>query len=311
MSKRQIVNELHKPARRHYPRRHVITKGLNDLFQADLVEMIPYAHENRGHKYLLTVIDVFSKYAWAIPIKNKSTMEVTLAMEKIFKSGHIPRNLHTDSGREFFSYQFKKLMEKYGNINHYSTYSNMKASIVERFNRTLKENMWKEFSFSGKYRWINILPDLLDQYNRKKHRTIGMSPTEALKKKNEKRLLNTVYNNIKISTGVRHAKFKIGDYVRISKIKHVFAKGYWPNFTTEIFKIKKVQFTNPVTYKLEDLQERPIEGGFYEQELQKTEHPNVYLIERVLRRKDNKIYVKWLGFDNTYNSWINKKDIVN
>ena len=103
------------------------------------------------------------------------------------------------------------------------------------------------------------------------------------------------------------AKFKKGDKVRISKAKHVFEKGYTPNWGTEIFTVFRVARTNPVTYHLKDYKKEPIAGGFYEQELAKVKYPDVYLLEKVLRRRSNQIYVKWLEFDNSHNSWINKE----
>ena len=108
-----------------------------------------YAAENKGYKFLLTVIDTFLKYAWVVPLKNKTALAVTNAMESIFK--RIPKNLQTDDGKEFFNTHFSKIMANH-HINHYSTYSVLKASIVERFNRTLKSMMWKEFSASGSYK---------------------------------------------------------------------------------------------------------------------------------------------------------------
>lgn len=306
MNRKQVVNELHKAARKNFSRRRVILKGLNDLLQADLVEMIPYAKENKNYKYLLTVIDAFSKYAWAIPIKQKTGTEVSQAINKIVKQlPSPPRNIQTDDGKEFFNIHFKRLMEKY-NINHYSTFSGLKASIVERFNRTLKNKMWKEFSMQGNYKWLPILSNLLQKYNDTKHRTINMKPNQV-NAKAEKRLLSSVYNKIKIFLP---GKFKVGDFVRISKTRKTFDKGYTPNWTTEIFKIYKVRVTNPVTYLLKDYQNQPIQGGFYEFELQKSKYPDNYLIEKVLKRKGDQVYVKWLGFDNSHNSWINKKQII-
>lgn len=304
MSKLQLVTELHKPARRNYPRRRVIMLGINDLLQADLVEMKPYAKINKNYKYLLTIINTFSKFAWAIPIKDKSANATTLAMESVLRTlKYSPKNLQTDDGKEFFNSQFRKLIDKYG-INHYSTYSGLKASIVERFNRTLKNKMWKQFSMQGTYKWIDITPELVNEYNNTIHRTIKMKPIDV-SDKNEKSLLNTVYNNVKI---FRKGKFRLGDRVRVSKQRHIFEKGYTPNWTTEIFQIRKVQITNPVTYLLNDYQKNPIKGGFYEAELQKVVYPDTYLIEKVLQKKGNQLYVKWLGFDTTHNSWISETD---
>lgn len=308
MSKVAVVNELHRPARRNYPRRKVIIKGLDDLWQADLAEFTTYSRENKGNKYILMVIDCFSKFVWAVGVKNKSAGDVAKAMNKILQQGSSsssrkPKNLQTDAGKEFYNSEFKKLMQKH-DINHYSTYSTKKASIVERVIRTIKEKLYKRFSLRGNYKWIDILPTIIDEYNNTKHRTIRKKPSDVTRD-NEKQLLNSAYNNIKIQ-GV--GRLKVGDIVRISKHKSVFDKGYTPNWSTELFKIIKTNLTNPATYMLEDMQGKPILGSFYEPELQKTKHSDVYLIEKVLRRKGDKIYVKWLGLNDS--SWINKSDIV-
>ncbi|XP_014471324.1 PREDICTED: uncharacterized protein LOC106742665 [Dinoponera quadriceps] len=132
-------------------------------------------------------------------------------------------------------------------------------------------------------------------------RPIDVTPAIAEK------LLSTVYSNVKIAAP---AKFKVGDHVRVSKFKTDFEKGYTPNWTTEVFKIVKVQRTNPVTYLLEDSRGKFIAGVFYEYELRSVANPDVYLVEKVLRKKGDKVYVKWLGFDNSYNSWINRDNVL-
>lgn len=306
MSKLNIVNELHKQARKNFKRRKVIIKGIDDLWQIDLVEMGAYSNVNNGYRYMLTVIDCFSKYAWARAIKTKTGVEVTKSIESIFKEGRIPKNIQSDDGKEFFNNNFQNLMLKY-KINHYSTYSVMKASICERFNRTLKNNMWKMFSYQGSYKWIPILSTILTKYNNTKHRTIKMCPSEV-NKNSEQMLLKSVYKSIKSS--IKKAKYKVGDSVRISKYKHIFEKGYTPNWTTEVFKIRKIQKTNPITYLLEDYQKSDIKGCFYELELQKTTLPDTYLVEKVLKKKGSLCFVKWLGFDSSHNSWVDKKEII-
>lgn len=307
--KREVVNELHSPARRTFSRRRVIIKGLRDLFQIDLVEMIPYANENNNFRYIFVCINTFSKFAWAIPLKSKTSIEVTKAMESILSTGrkNIPKNIQSDHGKEFYNTHFKKLMDRY-NINHYSTYSNLKSSIVERFNRTLKNKMWKEFSFNGNYMWIDILPNILDKYNNTKHRTTGYKPV-SVNQKNAGRILKSVYNNIKVAD-LTNIKFKIGDHVRISKHRHVFAKMYKPNWSNEIFTIAKIQNTNPRTYILADTQKYNILGAFYTHEIKKVKHPDVYLVEKVIRRRKNKVLVKWLGMSSTHNSWISKDNVL-
>lgn len=305
MEKRLIVKELHTQARKNFQRRRVIMKGIDDLWQADLVEMGNFSTLNKGYKYLLTVIDTFSKYAWVEATKTKNAVDVSTAFQKILNLGRIPKNLQTDDGKEFFNKVFGKVMKTYS-INHYSTYSVMKASIVERLNRTLKNMMFKEFSYNGTYHWIDIYKKLVETYNKNKHRTIKMAPINV-NSKNEQMLLSTVYSHLKI---FKPSQFHVGDYVRISKYKNIFEKGYTPNFTTEIFKIKSVQITNPVTYILEDYEGNPIKGGFYKEEILRTRFPNTYLVEKVLKTKGARAYVKWLGFSNQHNSWINKNEIL-
>ena len=300
--RRVVIDELHKQARRNYPRRKFQMRDIDETWQADLVEMQPYSRENQGHRYMLTVIDVFSKFAWAVPVKQKTGKDVSLAMKSILRQGQVPKNLQTDQGKEFYNSIFYDLMKKY-KINLYSTYSNLKASICERFNRTLKSKMWKKFNLNGNFKWLNILPKLIAAYNNTKHRTISMKPKNVTSREQ-------VIDRFKKPSNVKTSKpkFKVGDKVRVSKAKQIFEKGYTPNWSTEIFTVTKVAPTIPVTYHLKDYKDQPISGGFYEQELLKAKYPDVYLVEKILQRRGNQVLVKWLGFDNTHNSWINKSD---
>lgn len=307
-TKRDIVNELHKPARINFKRRKVEVRGLNELFQADLVEMLPHAKCNKNYRYILIVIDVFSKYVWAVPLKSKSGEDVTQAMREILVTDNrIPINLQTDMGKEFYNSKFQELMKKY-NIRHYSTYSSKKSSVVERVNRTLKSMMYKKFSINGSFRWYNLLDDIVRKYNNTRHRTIHMKPIDV-NEKNEKMLLKTVYSYPTI-TYSQLPKFKISERVRISKFRGVFDKDYTPNWSNEIFTISKINYTNPITYLLVDAQNQPIKGCFYTEELQRVKHPDVYLVEKVLKKKGTKAFVKWLGFDNSHNSWIDNTNIA-
>lgn len=164
--RQDIANELHKPARKNFKRRKVVIKGFDNHWQCDLIDMKKYSSLNKGYKHMLTVIDVFSKYAWVKPLKTKTAKEITLAMEDIIKLGRIPKHLQSDLGTEFYNEEFNKLMVKY-KINHYSTYSSLKASIIERFNRTFKNIMWKRFTVNGSYNWIDMLNGLVKFYNTK------------------------------------------------------------------------------------------------------------------------------------------------
>lgn len=177
--KRSIVNELHKPIRKHFKRRRVIVKGFDDIFQADLVDVQKFSRENYGNKYILTILDLFTKRAWAVPIRPKGSKDVAAAMESVLKNlKKTPKNLQTDDGLEFMNKDFEKLMKRY-NINHYSTFSKLKAQSVERLNRTLKNQMWKEFNVRGSYNYTRILDTLLKKYNSTEHRTIGLPPNKV------------------------------------------------------------------------------------------------------------------------------------
>lgn len=315
MTKADIVNEIHKNARKNFPRRHVLMKDIDDLWQADLIDMQSISKYNTNHTFILVVIDTFSKFAWGIPLKSKTKVQVSQAFKTIIETGRIPKNLQTDMGTEFYNDLFKSIVHCH-KINHYSTYSTKKASIVERFIRTLKNKLYKLFSLKGNYKWVDgTLDNVINTYNHTLHRTVGLPPANINAK--NKNLVLYRYNNINAyhknnnSTTVPKMKvLKEGDFVRISKYKGTFEKGYTPNWSTEIFKITKVQNTQPITYLLEDLRQHPILGSFYTQELQKTKHPNIYLVEKIIKRKGNKMFVKWLGLPTIENSWIHKSNIL-
>lgn len=310
-----LARELHAPARKNFLRRKVVTLNIDDLWQADLVEMFEKRSQkrhtkNKGYKYIMTIIDTFSKFAFAKPLKTKSAVEVTKAMKEVFQEarthGHNPpKNLHTDEGKEFYNSMFQDLMKEYS-INHYNTFSKLKASIVERFNRTIKEKMWKRFTVENTDQWIDFLDELVEKYNNTKHRTIGMKPSDVNKKNK-----HFVLERLMVSkTPIKKSKYKVGDTVRISKTKSLFDKGYVGNWTEELFKIVKVKNTVPTVYMLEDLAGEKLKGTFYDQELKKTKIPDYFRIEKVLERTPKKVKVRWKGYDTRFDSWIDIKDTM-
>lgn len=295
----KIAEELHAPARKNFPRRKVVSLFRGDLYQGDLIDIQLHSKNNRGFKFILIVIDTYTKYVWVEALKNKSAKEVTRGMGNILKKNH-PKLLQTDNGTEFYNKQFQDLMKKY-NIKHYSTYSNIKASIVERVIRTIKNKIYKNFTANGSYNWYNSLSKVIFDYNNTKHRTINCTPHEAQTK--------PIQLNLTKSEKYVKPKFKINDKVRISKYKHAFSKGYTPNWTTEIFTISKILQTNPVTYQLKDASNNIIHGCFYGQEIKLTKFPDTFLIERVIRRNKNNLFVKWYGLNSSFNSYISLNDI--
>ncbi|XP_050452188.1 uncharacterized protein LOC126851897 [Cataglyphis hispanica] len=165
--------------------------------------------------------------------------------------------------------------------------------------------MWKMFTLNGTYKWVDELPRLVSDYNARKHQTISMRPVDVTPA--IERLLATVYSAIKIAGPT---KFKVNDSVHINKYKTIFEKGYTPNWTTEVFKIIKVQHPNPVTYLFEDYRKKSVARAFYEHELHRVNYPDVYLVKKVLCKRGDEVYVKWLGFDGSHNSWIHKNNIM-
>lgn len=161
----QVVREIHRYARVNFSRRKYSMRGIADTLQGDLIEMQLYKKENRGYRYILIVIDIFSKMAYAEPLKNKTANEVTKAMKHILnKVGRPIKNLHTDEGKEFMNSIMKNLLRQYG-INHYTTFSGTKASIVERLIRTIKRKIYMLFNINGNWKWYNILQEVIDSYN--------------------------------------------------------------------------------------------------------------------------------------------------
>ena len=304
----KLADELHRSIKRKFPRRRVIAKGIDEIWAADLVEMQQFSKWNKGYKYLLMVIDVFSKYGWIAPLKDKKGETVTKAFSEIFKEGRKPEYLWTDKGSEFYNKHMKDLLAEH-NIKLYSTENEEKSSVVERWNRTMKDKMWKQFTVQNSTEWVDIVPKLLTKYNNTKHRSISMTPKEASKKSNEGTVYFNLYGDMK--TSKQKPKFKVGDKVRISKYKRkVFDKGYTPNWTEEIFVVDKIQYTDPITYKLKDLNNEEIKGSFYEQEMLKTAL-DVFRIEKVIRRDNTRkqALVKWKGYNNMFNSWVPFSDL--
>ena len=305
-----LANELHKPVKRKFQKRKVFVKGIDDTWAADLVEMGSLSEWNEGVRYLLMVIDVFSKFGWIQMMKNKKGITVAEAFKKIFRKGRKPKKLWVDKGKEFWNKEVKAVMDENG-VERYSTENEEKSSVVERWNRTIKERMWKMFSATNETTYIDKLEDILMSYNNTKHSSIGMTPVQASKKSNEKKVYAKLYED-ELWRKRKLSKFKVGDKVRITVKKKNFEKGFTPKWTEEVFIVKTVIYTKPVTYKLKDLMDDEVDGSFYEQELQKTEQ-KTFRIEEVLDRdeKAGKALVAWSGYPEKFDEWIPIKDVEN
>lgn len=283
----------------------MFVRGIDEIWAADLVEMQEFAKDNDGYRYILTVIDVFSKYGWMKPLKNKTGVEVADALSNIFKSsGRKPAKIWCDKGKEFYNKSVDKLVELY------STENEEKSCVIERWNRTMKERMYKYFTAHNTRRYVDVLDELVSHYNNTVHSSTKMTPVLASNKQNEGLVYLTLYDDVIHSPrNDTKPKFKVGDKVRISRKKGKFEKGFTPNWTEEIFTISTIQYTDPITYKIVDTNNEEIKGTFYTEELQKTTQ-DTFRIEKVLETKGNKLFVKWLGYPDSFNSWVNKSDVV-
>lgn len=306
---KQTTYTLHKPARKKFQRNRVLVSAIDEQFQIDLVDIQSLAQYNDNYKYLLTCIDIFSKYAWAIPLKSKHSTTVMTAFDKILQDERIPVKVQADQGTEFLNKQFQKYLQT-RNIEFFSTDSELKASVVERFNRTLKEKMWRYFTKYNTYRYIDVLQDILYNYNHSFHRTIKTFPANVTSK-NEHEILNNVY---RIDKTLVLFKFNIGDKVRVSKVKRRFEKGYWPNWTEEYFIVHDRFRRHPPVYKIKDKAEEVLRGIFYEYEMQKIEPQtnDLFVIEKIIktRNKNGKTdyFVRWRGYPSKFDSWVS--DVV-
>lgn len=270
----QNVYTLHAPIRRHFNRRKTVVPGLYHQMQMDLVDLSSISNKNAGYRYLLTAVDVFSRKAFVVPLKNKRDISVKNAIAHIFTNYPPIKYLQTDLGTEFYNRNVKDYLTKQ-NITLFSTSSDTKSSIVERFNRTLKQKMFKYFTANNTISYVPVLQDLVTSYNNRKHRSIGMAPNQVTLL-NQSEVWRRQYHSYMVGYRKGRFIFKNGDHVRISKIARQFRKGYLPAYTNEVFLITDRMATKPVTYKLSDVNGEKLIGSFYEPELQLVQLPLQY-----------------------------------
>ena len=237
---------------------------------------------NKGFNFLLCVIDIYSKYVWVVPLKDKKDVSIVNVFQSILnKSNRKPDKIWVDKGSEFYNTSMKSWLEK-NDIEMYSTHNAGKSVVAERFIRTIKNKIYKHITSISKNVYIDKLDDIVHKYNNKRHRAIEMKPIDVK---------DNTYIDFGKEVNDNNPKFKVGDHVRISKYKSIFSKGYTPNRSEEVFVIKKIKNTISWTYVINDINVEEITGTFYEKELQKLDQ-QVFRIEKVIKKKGDKLYVK-------------------
>jgi L-rhamnose mutarotase len=292
-----------------------VVGGIDDQWQADLADMHSRAGSNDGYKWLLVVVDTFSKFAWAVPVKTKSAGDMVKAFGQIFEKAapRTPKKLQTDEGKEFYNSQVKTLLKSKG-IHHFSSASDQKAACAERFNRTIKTKIETAINTTQNERWIDILDDLMEGYNNSEHRTIGMAPSKVTPDHTQQ-LWSKMYGESMANGSREEEKIAEGTKVRISNVKGVFDKGYYPNWSEQHFNIANIKSKpggQQAQYYLKEFDGEPIRGAFYREEIQPITK-NRYRI-RVLRERGRQgrkeYFVEWIGWPSKYNSWITQDQLT-
>ena len=285
----QLAEELHKPIIKKFKKRKVQSTYKDNVWGADLADMQLIRKYNRGVRFLLCVLDIFSIYAWIAPLKDKKVASIVAAFQSILEQSHRqPNKIWIDKGSEFYD-NYKKCLQ--GNdIVMYSTHNEGKSVVAETFIRTLKNKIYKYMTSISKNVYIDKLDDIVHEYNNTYHRTIKMNPIDVK---------DNMYINTDQEVIDKDPKFKVSNHIRILKYKNSFAKGYTPNWSREVFVIKEVKNTVTWTYVTNDFKGAEIIGKFYEKELQKTNQEE-FTIEKVIKRKVNKLYIKWKGYANSF-----------
>ncbi len=260
--KAQEAYTLHKKVRKPLQYRKTLIYGPRDVWQIDLLDFQADSRENEGYRYLCTVIDGFTKYVWVKPLKNKTGKSVVKALALLLMNER-PKFIQADEGSEWFNKNVAKMLEAFGS-KLYHSYSDKKASIVERVQRTLRGRLGRLYTQRGNRKWIDKIDDIVKSYNNTYHTAIKMRPKDV-KTEHTAKIFATLYPP---DVDLGHKVFKVGDMVRIVAKRKTFQKEYEKGWTREKFLIKAVKYTTPIVYLLEDLSGEPILGTFYANELQ-------------------------------------------
>ena len=311
---KQETFTLHRQINRKFKRTQVVAPEIGYQWDADTAVMTSFLKENDGYGYFLFVIDVFSKYAWAVALKSTKGEEMVQALISVLSTTTPPKKLRTDKGSEFYNKAVRNFLKE-KRVTHFYSLNEKKANVAERGIKTIKSRLSRYMTQNQTHRWVDVLPEVIESYNATYHRTIKMAPNQV-KKSDEPYIWMSSYDhyakdqNNKSKTS--SFKFKIGDSVRISHLRKPFDREYDERWTGEHFIVKSRSTKQSIPiYQLQDIDGEEVDGTFYQAELQKVTitDDTVYRIERVIRYKGNRALVKWWGWPNKFNSYIPKSSL--
>lgn len=312
--RKQETYTLHRRLRRKFPRNRVVVGGYMQQWDADLMDMSNVSKYNGGITYVLVAIDIFSRYLFVEPLKTKNGKEVAKAFASIFAKGNKPFKIRTDKGSEFTNRIVQQLFKSKG-VEHFVTQNEPKANYAERVIKTLKRKIYMYFTKKQSYEYVSHLQDFARSYNQSTHRSIKMKPADV-NYVNEAELWQQQYGRPLPWQPVKKFKFDIGDHVRVSYTRTTFMREYNEKWTGEIFTVKnKFMRDGLPVYELRDYSGDDIQGTFYQDELQHVTMPEVFSIEKILRRRKVKgqkqSLVRWAGWPPKYDSWIDDQELQN
>ena len=316
-------NIVHRFRRSRY-----VVDTIDSLWEMDLAQLDNIQSFNSGFKFLLFVIDCFSKFLWIQPIKDKTHTSVLYALKNVLSGTRKPTSIRSDLGKEFKNQYVRKYLSNQG-INAYYSLNDTKCAIVERSIRSLKSILYRYFRHNQTYKYVNVIQDIVKGYNARPHRTLGgFSPIEVNKQnagevrlsaylaRHPKKRNKKVVKKTKSKSKKKSFRYTIGTLVRLTFKRHPFQRGYQQKWTEEIFKISRRYFRQNLSlYKVSDLQNEEIEGTFQDSEVQKVrkDSETKWKIEKVIKRQKRngtkQVLVRWLGYPKKFDSWIPVSDI--
>jgi len=280
---------LQKPVRRSFKRARVEVSGPHEQYDADLADVSNLSKQNSGVRFLLVVIDVFSRFLWVEPVRVKTEKQVLKAFQNVVAQGKIPKRLRTDKGSEFNNQWMKKWCKE-NNVHYFTTQNETKANYAERVIKTLKTMMYRYFT-----KYIDKLKDFVKNYNATPHSSLNSIAPQNVNESNKVNLFAYMYlrekktkKSFPVKKRKTRFKFKIGSLVRISHLKQPFTRAYQQQWSSEIFKVYKRYLRQDIPqYQLIDFQNEPIKGNFYQSELQRVDKDKdaLWYIEKKIEKR--------------------------